>query len=141
MDNFGDEAYRKMLADFRVSDLQTLLEAFGKDKEGQRTELREQALEMLNSRPIGLNYVAYVTKILEIHNKIMDTCPILQRQIMPMTPQHSDSIPSSPRIEVINNKFNKIPFCNLLEVVIKPTLLIGIEKHTGKAFLKVVKYI
>jgi len=70
MNNFYDEDYRNMLARFRLGDLKSLLEAFGQNNVGQRTELRERALEMLSSRPVGLNYVAYLSKIFDIYKFI-----------------------------------------------------------------------
>ncbi|XP_025208606.1 E3 SUMO-protein ligase PIAS1-like [Melanaphis sacchari] len=68
MNNISEENYGTMLASFRPSDLQRLLEAFGQNKVGRRVELRNRALELLRSRPIGFSYEAYLSKILEIYN-------------------------------------------------------------------------
>ncbi|XP_026820323.1 E3 SUMO-protein ligase PIAS2-like [Rhopalosiphum maidis] len=100
--NVSDENYRNILASFRTNDLQKLLETFGQNKTGQRSELRDRALELLKSKPTGLNYVAYLTKILELHGIIQSdsyindmmhnySMPPQQRQMMSMgqsqTPQ------------------------------------------------------
>lgn len=70
MNNLYDDDYRSMLSRFRLGDLKALLEAFGQNKVGRRAELRDQALQMLSSRPVGLNYVAYLSKIYEIYNRM-----------------------------------------------------------------------
>jgi len=75
------------------------LEAFGENNTGQRTELRELALELLSSRPIGLNYEAYLLIISEIYhllqyhrsgfsdnnNMMHSSMQTQQRQMMPMS--------------------------------------------------------
>lgn len=57
-----------MLQHFRPNDLKALLEAFVQNNTGQRTELRELALELLSSRPIDFNYEVYLSKISEIYD-------------------------------------------------------------------------
>ncbi|KAE9523241.1 hypothetical protein AGLY_016341, partial [Aphis glycines] len=72
MNNTSEENdYRAMLMNFRISDLQKLLKPFGKNLTGRRFDLQYVALDMLNSKPIGLNYEAFLIKILEIHNDQM----------------------------------------------------------------------
>jgi len=72
MNNTSEENnYRAMLMNFRISDLQKLLKAFGKNMTGRRFDLQNVALHMLNSKPIDLNYGAFLIKILEIHSDQM----------------------------------------------------------------------
>jgi len=92
--NYPDEGYRNMLASFRTNDLQTLLGAFGRNKAGRKSELKERALELLRTRPTGFNYAAYLSKIYEIYRSMQSDLPnndimrsliqTQQRQIMSM---------------------------------------------------------
>jgi len=70
-----DESYRNMLASFRTNDLQTLLGAFGRNKAGRKSELKDRALELLRTRPTGFNYPAYVAKIYEIYRSMQSDVP------------------------------------------------------------------
>jgi len=75
MNNTSEETnYRAMLLNFRICDFQKLLKAFGKNIAGRRFDLQKVALDMLNSKPIGLNYEAYLIKIHEIHNDQIRNC-------------------------------------------------------------------
>ncbi|XP_008187750.1 E3 SUMO-protein ligase PIAS2-like [Acyrthosiphon pisum] len=67
-----DEDYKNMLAVFRTTDLQTLLGAFGQNKTGRKSDLKDRALELLRTRPIGFNHAAYGPKIYEIYCSITD---------------------------------------------------------------------
>lgn len=66
--SFPEEGYRTMLSSFRTNDLQALLAAFNRNKNGRKSELKERALELLCNKPppTGFNYSAYLTKISEI---------------------------------------------------------------------------
>jgi len=70
-----DEGYKNMLASFRTTDLQTLLGAFGQNKGGRKSDLKDRALELLRTRPPGLNYTAYVTKIYDIYRSTKTDLP------------------------------------------------------------------
>lgn len=70
-----DEGYRNMLASFRTNDLQALLGAFGRNKGGRKSELKDRALELLRTRPVGFNHSAYVAKIYEIYRSMQSDMP------------------------------------------------------------------
>ncbi|KAL4091989.1 hypothetical protein QTP88_026583 [Uroleucon formosanum] len=70
-----DEGYRNMLASFRTNDLQALLGAFGRNKAGRKSELKDRALELLRTRPAGFNHSAYVAKIYEIYRSMQSDVP------------------------------------------------------------------
>jgi len=210
-----------MLVRFRVNDLKQLLEAFGQSTEGQRTELRERALELLNSRPVDLNYLAYQSKIFEIFGQIptpqqrlmmsmgqiqtpqqrMDQLsqypqqsehmtrarlpqavpkieglghgnlrgantfpgnnmannhiqyvsgsyrPVRPHTVVPSqvptyqqnspTSEHSNAFASIPPPQIVANyKFNKLPFYDVIEDIIKPTPLDGSDRCTLPNFPK-----
>lgn len=107
MNNNSEENYRAMLTSFQISDLQQLLKTFGKSITGRRSELQNVALDMLSSKPIGLNYGAYLIKILEIHNgKIHGSMQPQQRRIMYM--DHTIQVPQQRKqtyINLINAKY------------------------------------
>ncbi|XP_050528416.1 E3 SUMO-protein ligase PIAS1-like [Daktulosphaira vitifoliae] len=75
-------AYRTMLGSFRTHDLQALLGAFGRNKAGRKSELKERALDLLRNRPVGFNYHAYLTKITEIFRSIQSDIPITNNDMM-----------------------------------------------------------
>ncbi|CAI6364397.1 unnamed protein product [Macrosiphum euphorbiae] len=81
-----DEGYKNMLASFRTNDLQTLLGAFGRNKAGRKSELKDRALELLRNRPTGFNHAAYVAKIYEIYRSMQTDLPnnndIMMRSIL-----------------------------------------------------------
>ncbi|KAE9524003.1 hypothetical protein AGLY_015650 [Aphis glycines] len=56
-----------MLNSFQLIDLQTLLGAFGLNTSGQKSELKDRALELLRTRPAYINIPAYIAKIYEIY--------------------------------------------------------------------------
>ncbi|XP_060872489.1 E3 SUMO-protein ligase PIAS2-like [Metopolophium dirhodum] len=70
-----DEGYKNMLASFRTNDLQTLLGAFGRNKSGRKSDLKDRALELLRTRPTGFNHAAYVSKIYEIYRSMQTDLP------------------------------------------------------------------
>ncbi|CAI6362464.1 unnamed protein product [Macrosiphum euphorbiae] len=70
-----DDAYKNMLDSFRTTDLQTLLGAFSQNKGGRKSDLKDRALELLRTRPPGLNYTAYVTKIYDIYRSMKTDLP------------------------------------------------------------------
>jgi len=85
MMNNHDESYRNMLASFRTNDLQALLAAFGRNKAGRKSELKERALELLRTRPTGFNHAAYVAKIYEIYRSMQSDLPhndIMMRNLL-----------------------------------------------------------
>ncbi|XP_008186608.1 E3 SUMO-protein ligase PIAS2-like [Acyrthosiphon pisum] len=55
--------YENMLASFRTIDLQTLLGSFGRSVAGQKSELKERALDLLRTRSPGFNHVEYLSNI------------------------------------------------------------------------------
>lgn len=75
MNNYQDEGYRNMLASFRTNDLQALLGAFGRNKAGRKSELKERALELLRTKPTGFNYSAYIAKIYELYRSMQSDLP------------------------------------------------------------------
>lgn len=94
--NQAEDAYRAMLSSFRTNDLQTLLGAFGRNKAGRKSELKDRAVELLRSRPTGFSYSAYVAKIVEIyrsmqpdgsHDVMRNMMHSQQRQMMNMALQ------------------------------------------------------
>jgi len=104
-----DERYKNMLAKFRINDLQTLLGAFGQNNSGRTHELKDLALELLITRPTGINQAAYVSKISELYYL------------------------SSPET-VAQIKFKKLPFYEVFGEVLKPTFLAGTDRCTLNNF-------
>ncbi|XP_001950665.2 E3 SUMO-protein ligase PIAS2-like [Acyrthosiphon pisum] len=70
-----DEDYKNMLASFRTTDLQTLLVAFGRNKTGRKSDLKDRALELLRTSQVGFNHAAYRAKIYEIYRSIQIDSP------------------------------------------------------------------
>lgn len=73
--SYADEGYRSMLGNFRTNDLQNLLAAFGHNKTGRKSELKERAINLLRNRPTGFNYQAYLSKILDIYRSMQNDVP------------------------------------------------------------------
>lgn len=73
--NYSDEGYKNMIASFRTNDLQALLSAFGGNKNGRKSELKDRALDMLRSRQPNFSHQAYVTKIAEIYRSMSNEGP------------------------------------------------------------------
>lgn len=73
--SYADEGYRSMLGNFRTNDLQNLLAAFGHNKTGRKSELKERAINLLRSRPTGFNYQQYLSKILDIYRSMQNDVP------------------------------------------------------------------
>lgn len=73
--NYPEDGYRTMLCSFRTNDLQALLAAFNRNKNGRKSELKERALDLLRNRPIptGFNYQAYLSKISEIYRAMQQS--------------------------------------------------------------------
>jgi len=65
--SYSDEGYRNMISSFRTNDLQSLLAAFGSNKNGRKTELKDRALELLRNRQPNFSHQAYIAKIVEIY--------------------------------------------------------------------------
>jgi len=90
MNNLGnyqssEEGYRNMLNSFRTNDLQALLAAFGRNKAGRKSELKERAIDLLRSRPANMNYAAYIAKIYEIYRSMQSDPPnndIMMRSLL-----------------------------------------------------------
>lgn len=86
MNNYSaDEGYRNMLSSFRSNDLQTLLGAFGRNKAGRKSELKDRAIEILRTRPANINYSAYTAKIYEIYRSLQHDVPsndIMMRSLL-----------------------------------------------------------
>jgi len=59
-----------MIASFRTNDLQALLSAFGSNKNGRKSELKDRALDLLRSRQPNFSHQAYITKIVEIYRSM-----------------------------------------------------------------------
>lgn len=75
MSGYSDDGYKSMLSSFRTNDLQALLGAFSRNKNGRKSELKDRALELLVKRPVGFNYQAYVNKIMEIYRSVQNDPP------------------------------------------------------------------
>lgn len=75
MSGYNEEGYRNMLSTFRTNDLTSLLGAFGRNKAGRKSELKERALDLLKTRPTGFNFSAYLSKIVEIYSTIQNDAP------------------------------------------------------------------
>lgn len=75
MNYASDDAYRTMLSSFRTNDLQALLGAFGRNRAGRKSELKDRAVELLRSRPTGFNHPAYLAKIVEIYHTMQNDVP------------------------------------------------------------------
>jgi len=73
--SYHEESYKTMLSNFRTNDLQILLGAFGRNKSGRKSELKERAIDLLRTRPTGFNQAAYLSKILEIYRSIQSDTP------------------------------------------------------------------
>lgn len=73
--NYPEDGYKTMLASFRTNDLQTLLGAFGRNKAGRKSELKDRAVDLLRNRPPGFNSQAYITKIIEIYRSMQNDVP------------------------------------------------------------------
>lgn len=73
--SYAEDGYINMLSCFRTNDLQALLGAFCRNKAGRKSELKERALELLRNKPVGLNYQAYLAKILEIYRSVQNDVP------------------------------------------------------------------
>lgn len=102
MNNTSEENnYKAMVINFRISDLQKLLKAFDKNITGRRFDLQNQALEILSSKPIGLNYEAFLIKILEIYNDQMRSSTQPQ-QTQTMYMNHNIHVPQQRTYAYIN---------------------------------------
>ncbi|KAE9533463.1 hypothetical protein AGLY_009101 [Aphis glycines] len=76
MNYYADEGdYRNMLNIFRHSDLQALLVAFGQDRAGRKSELKDRAIELLRTRPANINYSAYRARIHEMYRSLQHELP------------------------------------------------------------------
>lgn len=75
MSSYPEDGYKTMLASFRTNDLQTLLGAFGRNKAGRKSELKDRAVDLLRNRPPGFNSQAYVTKIIDIYRSMQNDVP------------------------------------------------------------------
>lgn len=73
--SYVEEGYKNMLCSFRTNDLQVLLGAFARNKAGRKSELKDRALELLIKKPVGLNYQAYLNKIVEIYRSMQNDVP------------------------------------------------------------------
>lgn len=68
--SYHEEGYKNMLSNFRINDLRTLLGEFGRNKSGRKSELKERAIDLINTKPTGLYQAAYLSKIVEIYRSI-----------------------------------------------------------------------
>jgi len=98
-----DESYIKMLNSFNVNSLKALLSAFKQNIAGRKSELKNQAIELLRTTPPSINYFAFTTKIYEIyrclpHNMRRNDI-ILRRSPQRNTPEHRHTIPSTSQAQ------------------------------------------
>ncbi|KAF0766272.1 Uncharacterized protein FWK35_00020237 [Aphis craccivora] len=70
-----DKCYINMLSSFGSNELQTLLGAFGQNKRGRISELKDRAIELLTTRPANIHFPAYIAKIDEIHRSLQHGMP------------------------------------------------------------------
>ncbi|XP_050434323.1 E3 SUMO-protein ligase PIAS2-like [Adelges cooleyi] len=87
--SYTEDTYKNMLSQFRTNDLQALLGAFGFNRAGRKSEIRDRAVELLRNRAVGFNLTAYLSKIVEIHRSIQSNDLNMIRNILPSHPRHS----------------------------------------------------
>lgn len=89
----SEEDCRNMLEIFRNYELQILLGSFGFKQCGRKSKLKEQALEILRNKTLGVNHETFLAKIVEIYhsmtsnvgnNKVHHTKQNQKQQITPM---------------------------------------------------------
>lgn len=98
--NYQDDGYKNMISSFRSNELQSLLGAFGRNRAGRKSELKDRAIELLRTKPVGFNFQAYLNKIIELYrsmqtndvpgnsvNDMYRTMTQNQRQMMSMQAQ------------------------------------------------------